>query len=124
MGEQKTDEGFSLVEVVVAMFLLGLIAVAILPALWQGVRFSSQQSSTATATRYANSIIDDARRIANCTYVNSIPTLPAVSDGRGVSMTTSTSVVACTPGVANKIVVNVVGESRTLATATALVYIP
>lgn len=124
MGRQKTDEGFSLVEVVVAMFLLGLIAVAILPALWQGVRFSSQQSSTATATRYANSIIDDARRIATCAYVNSIPTLPNVSDGRGVAMSTSTSLVACTAGTATKIVVNVVGESRTLATATALVYIP
>ncbi|WP_347978807.1 type II secretion system protein [Microbacterium sp. ProA8] len=58
--------GFSLVEVVIAMFLLGIIAVAILPALWQGITYSSQQSAVATATRHLNGLIEQARQDAAC----------------------------------------------------------
>ncbi|MEV4688018.1 type IV pilus modification PilV family protein [Microbacterium sp. LWH3-1.2] len=126
MSDRSNDVmGFSLVEVVIAMFLLGIVAIAILPALWQGIVFSSQQASTATATRYMNSIVDDARTTPTCTFLGSIASLPDVTDGRGVSMSTSsTTVSGCAPGSTAKITVNVVAEGRTLATTTALIYIP
>ena len=127
MSESSShNAGFSLVEVVIAMFLLGIVAVAILPALWQGIMLSSQQASTATATRYMNSIVDDARAAATCAYLASIPALPNVTDGRGVSMSTSTSAVTggCSQGTTAKLTVTVTGEGRTLATTTALIYIP
>jgi prepilin-type N-terminal cleavage/methylation domain-containing protein len=118
-------EGFSLVEVIIAMFLLGIVAVAILPALWQGIIASSQQSSTATATRYMNSVIDDARATPTCPYLESIASLSAVTDGRGVPLSTSTSsVIGCAVGDTATLTVTIVGEGRTLATSTALIYIP
>lgn len=124
-GRTGDAAGFGLVEVIIAMFLLGIVAVAILPALWQGIVFSSQQASTATATRYMNSIVDDARATPTCTFLGSIASLPNVTDGRGVSMSTSTTTVSgCAPGSTAKITVSVVGEGRTLATTTALIYIP
>src|SRR4051794_24525652 len=92
-------EGFGLVEVVIAVLLLAIIALALLPSLWQGVMASTKQSSTATATRYMNSIVEDARDIHTCAYLGSIKSLPAINDGRGVPMTTSdSSVTGCSPG--------------------------
>lgn len=124
-GRGTDAAGFSLVEVVIAMLLLGVIAIALLPALWQGIIYSSQQSSTATATRYMNSIVEDARDNPTCSHLNTIPHLPAVTDGRGVSMTTSTSsVTGCANGATATLILNIVGEGRTLATSTALIYIP
>ncbi|MFE5410702.1 prepilin-type N-terminal cleavage/methylation domain-containing protein [Microbacterium sp. NPDC056569] len=117
--------GFSLIEVVIAMFLLGVIAIALLPALWQGIELSSQQASTATATRYMNAIIDDARGNPTCPYLASIASRPPVTDGRGVSLSTSaTTVTGCAPGATAKLTVNVEGEGRMLASATALIYVP
>ncbi|WZO52320.1 hypothetical protein MRBLWH7_001161 [Microbacterium sp. LWH7-1.2] len=110
---------------IIAMFLLGVVAIAILPALWQGIVLSSQQASTATATRYMNSLIDDARATPTCLYLSAIASRPAVVDGRGVQLSTSTSTVAgCAPGGTATLTINVDGEGRTLATTTALIYIP
>lgn len=58
--------GFSVVEVVIAMFLLGVIAIAILPTLYQGIRYSSEQSAVATATRHLNGLIEQARETPAC----------------------------------------------------------
>ena len=125
-GHDSGSSGFSLVEVIIAMFLLGIIAIALLPALWQGIMLSSQQSSTATATRYMHSIIDDARENATCAYLGTISSLPAVSDGRGVSMTTSgTTVTGCpASGDIVTLALEISGEGRVLASTTALIYIP
>lgn len=124
-GRGTDAEGFSLVEVVIAMFLLGIIAIVLLPALWQGISYSSQQSSTATATRYMNSIVENARENPTCAYLSTIPSLPAVTDGRGISMTTTTSTVTgCASGATATLVLNIVGEGRTLASSTALIYVP
>ncbi|GEM_PF-1597966 len=65
-GRGADAAGFSLVEVIVAMLLLGIIAVAILPALYQGLQYSSEQSTTATATRHLNGLIEQARQDAAC----------------------------------------------------------
>lgn len=65
-GRGADVAGFSLVEVVIAMFLLGIIAIAILPTLYQGIRYSSEQSVVATATRHLNSLIEQARSEPAC----------------------------------------------------------
>lgn len=65
-GRGTDAAGFSLVEVVIAMFILGVVAVAILPTLWQGIQFASEQSAVATATRHLNGLIDDARQNNAC----------------------------------------------------------
>lgn len=126
MKERGEDPaGFSLIEVIIAMFLLGIVAVAILPALWQGIRLSSEQASVATATRYMNSIVDDARATPTCAFLAAIPARPAFVDGRGVSLSTSSSsVTGCAIGATAQLTVNVMAEGRMLATSTALIYIP
>ena len=54
--------GFSLIEVIIAMFLLGIIAIAILPVMWNGITFSSQQANTATALGMAITKLPDPKK--------------------------------------------------------------
>ena len=124
-GRSSDAAGFSLVEVIIAMFLLGIIAVAILPALWQGLMISSQQSSTATATRYMNSLVEQARDAHSCPYLGSIKGFAPITDGRGVELSASNSSVSgCAPGSMATLTVVVEGEGKVLATTTALIFIP
>jgi type II secretory pathway pseudopilin PulG len=60
------DSGFGIAEVLVAMFLLALIAVAIIPILVQGLRLSVQNATVATATQLANQQIEQVRGITSC----------------------------------------------------------
>ncbi|WP_045299046.1 type IV pilus modification PilV family protein [Microbacterium trichothecenolyticum] len=55
-----------MIEIIIGMILLAIIAVAILPALWQGIQYSSQQAATATATRELNSVIEGIRENPDC----------------------------------------------------------
>lgn len=94
-GIQREDAGFSLVEIVIAMLVLGLIAVALLPVLWQGLRFSIEQASAATATRGINALVEQARTSASCTgEIEGRPVAPneaafpaTFSTGRGETIT-------------------------------------
>lgn len=75
--------GFSLVEVVIAMFILGVIAIALLPPLVNGIRFASEQALTATATRQVNALIEQARETHTCAALEALaPT--AFRDGTPV----------------------------------------
>jgi len=51
---QRADDGFSLVEVLIAMFLLSMIAIAVLPLLIGATRLSVANKDLATATAFAN----------------------------------------------------------------------
>lgn len=50
---KRSDDGFSLVEVVVAIFLLGLLSLGVLPLLIGGVRLSTENRTTVEATALA-----------------------------------------------------------------------
>ncbi|WP_434318398.1 type IV pilus modification PilV family protein [Leifsonia sp. P73] len=63
------DSGFGVAEVLVAMFLLGLIAVAIIPILVQGLRLSVQNATVATATQLANQQVEQVRGVTSCASV-------------------------------------------------------
>ena len=58
------EEGFGLVEVIIAFFLLAIISVALLPALWNGVIQSSTQATTASATRFLYAVVEEGRESA------------------------------------------------------------
>ena len=55
------DGGFGIAEVLVAMFLLGLIAVAVIPILVQGLRASLSNAAVASATQLANQQLEQVR---------------------------------------------------------------
>ncbi|OZB82150.1 MAG: hypothetical protein B7X41_16310, partial [Microbacterium sp. 14-71-5] len=116
----RAEEGFGLVEVVIAMFLLGLIAIAILPALVNGLGYSARQSTVATATRQVNSLIDQVRQSPAC---SSMPTILGTSatprtftDGRGGTFTTQADIGSCSAGVAVSLHVTAAQSGTTLVT--------
>lgn len=119
------DEGFSIVEVIIAMFLLAIVAVAILPALFNGVRYSSQQSAVATATRQLNSFVEQARQTPSCGSLNSAAATKTFTDGAGKTLTSSGVVGTCATKTAVALRLTAVdGSGTTLATTSALIYIP
>lgn len=127
MRDRTSDvAGFSLIEVVIAMFLLGLIAVALLPALIQGIRLSTEQSSVATATRQLNSLIEDARQQPSCsTIATAIAEKSGFVDGSGRAFTTKGSLTsACAAGSAVSISITATQDARKLATVDAIIYVP
>lgn len=120
------DDGFGLVEVVIAMMLLAIIAVALLPALWNGIVQSSRQSATATATRELNALIEQAREAHTCAALNSIATTKTVNAGTQAEFIVrvpSTFTYTCTDDTAVAITLEAVQGSVVLATVQAKVYV-
>lgn len=121
------DEGFGLVEVVIAVFLLGIIAVALLPVLWNGLVQSSRQASTATATRELNSLIEDARDVGTCAALDMAAATKSVNAGSSQAFDVrlpAAFVYTCTPGTAVPITLEAVQGTTVLATVQAKVYVP
>ncbi|MET0811882.1 MAG: hypothetical protein ABWY03_02435 [Microbacterium sp.] len=92
------ESGIGIVEIVVATFILGLIAIALLPMLITGMRVAVDQSTVATATRLLNDSIEEARAVAldptiACTAVELENT---ATDGRGVELEVVGTVVSNT----------------------------
>lgn len=126
MRANAKDGGFSIVEVLIAMFLLALVAVAILPALFEGIRYSAQQSAVATATRELNALVEEAREAPTCAGLSAVALSQSVTDGSGQTITTSGTVGAC-PALSKtvKLALTAVDASgTTLATTTAVIYVP
>ena len=95
------DEGLTLIEIVVAMFILALLSVAFLPLLVQGVQQSAQTATIATATQLANARVDSERAQAqagtNCTSLAN-PADLSTTDSRGIPLlVTSPPVTATCP---------------------------
>lgn len=124
--DRSSASGFSLVEVIIAMFILGMIALALLPALIQGLQYSTQQSAVATATRQLNALIEVARDAQTCAALNGLA--PASYRGGVKVATGSTDFTVddngfmCSPGSLNTITLTATGEAGVLATVSAKVW--
>jgi prepilin-type N-terminal cleavage/methylation domain-containing protein len=119
--------GFSLVEVIIAIFLLAIIAIALLPALWQGVGISSQQSATATATRHLYGLIEQARSTPTCSNLSILTTADVISDGKGQDIVIDGTYdsTGCSSGAAVAVSLAATNPAGvTLARVDAQVYIP
>jgi prepilin-type N-terminal cleavage/methylation domain-containing protein len=130
MRDRSADAaGFSLIEVIIAMFLLGIIAIALLPALVNGIQYSLEQSTVATATRQLNAMVEDARQDQpTCGDLAGLIASQTFQDGAGRDFTTSGSsgdCIACPigGGAAIPLELTAVQGGRTLATVSALVYV-
>lgn len=125
---QGSEDGLGLVEVVIAMFLLALVAVSLLPALVNGLRFSAQQSSVATATRQLNGLIDQVRQSPDCATMGSILGTAATPrtflDGHGNSYMTQAAIGSCSKGSTVSIHLTATQGGNALAAADALVIVP
>jgi type II secretory pathway pseudopilin PulG len=96
----RTD-GFGLVEVIVSLFLLGLMAIVILPVLVSTLRLSSSNVSLTTATQLVSEQMDDARGLApTCAAIRAWAaqtTGLAVTDPRGTVLEAHRGVPAICP---------------------------
>jgi prepilin-type N-terminal cleavage/methylation domain-containing protein len=128
------DEGFTLIEIVVSMFILAVLAVALLPLLINGVNQSAQSAAVASATQLVNAQLADARNAgASCSAISSAmqPTVGTAAAYRGVPLKLTYSVGACpaTPTTTSPGTISVTATvtrtdtNATLATATTLIYV-
>ena len=123
----QDDDGFSLVEVVVAMFILGLIAIAMLPALFGGIQYSAEQSTVATATRHVNALIEQGRQSPSCVSLQTLADYdPNPVDGTGRGYQTQGIRGACpaAPGKAVSLEIWATQGGRELVRVKALIFSP
>lgn len=124
------EGGFTLIEIVVALFLLAIVATGLIPTLVGSLKVSSQNTTIATASQLVAQQIDIARTgPATCSALMNykIAVLPPVVDARGISFQPIRNSVTCTsgaPGIAKvKVSVTLTGKSTVLASAITYVYI-
>jgi prepilin-type N-terminal cleavage/methylation domain-containing protein len=125
---RQADAGFSLLEVVVAMMLLALLAVATVPLFTTGMRVSADTATTATATERVNAVLEQLRATPTCGALQN-QTLGPFPDARGRSFDVVVTVAgACAARAAMTVTATarrtVGGAARTLATATTIIFVP
>jgi len=120
--KRTDDEGFGLVELIIAMFLLALITIALIPALYNGIIYSSQQATTATATRQLNTLVEQARQTHTCSALSSAASLRNLTDGAQQAFSTS-GTYDCVAIPARLSLTAKGANGTTLATVEALVYL-
>lgn len=100
MKQQRdaADAGIGLVEIVVAMFLLAILAVSFLPLLVDALRASVRNSSVATANSIMSEQLDSASavgRTCDALVAWAAGTVPAVTDDRGTVYSPDRVVTGC-----------------------------
>lgn len=123
----EDGEGFGLIEVIIATLLLGIIAIALIPVLWNGIVQSSRQSSTATATRELNALIEEARDAGTCAALDdaaAAQTFHASTPQEFRVRLPAGFTYACAAGSAVSITLEAVQGTIVLATVQAKVYVP
>lgn len=121
------DSGIGIVEIVIAMFLLALLATATLPLFVSTLKLASANSTVTTGTQLVDEQLSQARsQTATCGALTAFAAtgVAAVTDGAGKSLAT-TRTVACPaayPGTA-RFTATVRAGATVVATATTLVYV-
>jgi type II secretory pathway pseudopilin PulG len=129
----EDETGFGLIEIVISMFLLGLLAIAFLPLLVTSIRTTVVNSTTATATQLVEQQLEQARSAGDTCAVLTVfgsVTPPTVTDSRGVKYQPTRTVGGCSVlltdyprTVSVKVTVSMVGSAQPPVTATTLVYL-
>lgn len=130
---RASNDGFGMIEIVVSMFLLSLIAMALIPVLIQGMRVSVLNTTVATATQILSRDIEEARaRGTNCADLLSFSIAPVtpIVDGRGGAFEVHRTPVVCPAAgevmpttVTFSVSVTRVGDAAELAGATTLILV-
>lgn len=130
IARDERERGLSLIEVVIAMMLLAILAVAFLPVLIQGLRLSADNATRATANQLANMQLETARALGgDCSDIVALETVsvPNVTDKRNVTLVTTRDAGSCPaayPGTVEfSVTVTRLDTGATLSTATTLIYV-
>lgn len=92
LRKQKGEAGFSLVEMVIAIVVLGILAVASYPLMFHSVQAVALNNVTTSATIKVQGIIEKIRVNPTCANINSIVSAPySYTNARNVSYTVAIS---------------------------------
>lgn len=111
----RTQEGFSLVEVIIAMFLLTVIALAILPLTIGVTRVSVSNRDLVAATTLANAQLapitaafpNDPLSPTSCATLRSTYARTGIVDPAGTGLTAAVTIGACPAGYPGSVTVTV-----------------
>jgi len=123
----RTDAGFSLIEIVVSMFLLAALAIMFAPLLIQGLKQSAANATMATATQLVNERLRTAQTAGpSCSAVSALDGSSDFTDPRGIVIRVTTTVGECPAGrgtVAISVAAVRTDTSAQLADAASLVLV-
>ncbi|TFD17166.1 hypothetical protein [Cryobacterium sp. TMT2-23] len=134
----ELERGFGIIEIVVSMFLLGLLIISFAPVLISSLQFTARNTTIATATQIVNQQIEAARAVRSVTSTapscNDIKLFLAVTqapvvDPRGVTLQSAWDTFApCTasllPGyVRVRVSVGQIGYASPTASAATFVFV-
>ncbi|MGO4783458.1 type IV pilus modification PilV family protein [Cryobacterium sp. W22_MBD10_FK3] len=101
----QRNAGFGMIEVVISMFLLGLLAVAFLPLLIGSLRVSAANSTLAVAAQLASKQLEEARAQGPVCSAITIPVgssvVPGPTDSDGVAFEIRRTRDACPTSAAS-----------------------
>lgn len=123
----ENETGFGLIEIVVSMFILALLAIALLPLLVQGLKQAANGTTLATATQ----LVSEKMQLAQskgpvCASVAAIAGTVDLTDPRGVVLRVTTTTGSCTGSPTTLNVTTSVARldtGVTITTASTLVYV-
>lgn len=98
MRQRRSDEGMTLVEVIVAMTMLGLVIISFAPLLITGIKATLENTTRATANQYVDDRIERVVNAApSCDGVAAIAGVLAIADARGIPLEITTTVTGSCP---------------------------
>ncbi|WP_210479832.1 hypothetical protein [Naasia sp. SYSU D00948] len=121
------DAGIGLIEIVIAMFVLALLALSFAPLIAGSPPLAAGSADRATAAELVERQLAEARgQTATCSGITAYAAAPALaaSTGRGIALTSSRTVTCppAYPGTA-RLTVSVSGGGSVLASATTLIFV-
>ena len=137
IGEVRISErGFGVIEIVVSMFLLGVLFISYIPLMINSVKDTGMNTTIATATQIVNEQIEGARAVRSpastepsCQDITTFlqATLAPVKDPRGVTLVPQWDPTSCPstyPGVIRvRVTVTRIGYSIPVASAVTLIFV-
>lgn len=85
LKKRKDEAGFTLVEMVVSIVVLGILAVAAYPIMFNSLKALSLNNLTTASTLKVQDIIEDIRQTPTCENLNNLASVEHVyEDGRGI----------------------------------------
>ena len=128
--ERGTDEGFTLIEVLIAVLLLAILSLALLPSLIGILKTSVRNVSVATATQFVNNNLVQARTAGTtCAGIQAFGSavIGPLTDTRGVTFSTTRTVGPCPATYPGTVTVSVTVMSsnslQAVATGSTLVIV-
>ena len=132
----EVGSGFGIIEVVISMFLLGLLSISFIPLLINSIKNSGTNTTIATATQIVNQQIEGARAVRSaaatapsCSDMTKFlqVTLAPVIDPRGVTLIPQWDPTTCPSGYPGVVRVRVSvarsGISTPVASAVTLIFV-